>query len=205
MKSKNILTLIVAAGLTSFAANAKASNILYYGTAFSTNSEVGILFDGTTLSVTDGGYQGWTLQNYQSFNDFEMGDTPAYLAFGNSRYTYNYTSELGNSTEVSSALSFSSAPNFFSSFTNKNFGLRWNSESSYGANDGNLYYGWMNISYDQPSGVLTFLGAAINTAPNTGITVGATGAIPEPSTYGLIGIGALGVAFAARRRKAKVA
>ncbi len=29
--------------------------------------------------------------------------------------------------------------------------------------------------------------------------------VPEPSTYGLIGIGALGVAFAARRRKAKVA
>lgn len=31
------------------------------------------------------------------------------------------------------------------------------------------------------------------------------GIIPEPSTYGLIGIGALGVAFAARRRKLKTA
>ena len=30
-------------------------------------------------------------------------------------------------------------------------------------------------------------------------------AVPEPSTYGLIGIGALGVAFAARRRKLKSA
>jgi PEP-CTERM motif len=30
-------------------------------------------------------------------------------------------------------------------------------------------------------------------------------AVPEPSTYGLIGIAALGVAFAARRRKANVA
>jgi uncharacterized protein YjbI with pentapeptide repeats len=29
--------------------------------------------------------------------------------------------------------------------------------------------------------------------------------VPEPSTYGLIGIGALGVAFAARRRKLKTA
>ncbi len=30
-----------------------------------------------------------------------------------------------------------------------------------------------------------------------------TGTIPEPSTYGLIGIGALGLAFAARRKKQK--
>ena len=33
----------------------------------------------------------------------------------------------------------------------------------------------------------------------------ANASIPEPSTYGLIGIGALGVAFAARRRKLKTA
>ena len=35
--------------------------------------------------------------------------------------------------------------------------------------------------------------------------IGAVSPVPEPSTYGLIGIAALGVAFAARRRKAKVA
>jgi hypothetical protein len=47
-------------------------------------------------------------------------------------------------------------------------------------------------SYDQS---VTTLRAAVSSA----------NAVPEPSTYGLIGIGALGVAFAARRRKAKVA
>ena len=39
----------------------------------------------------------------------------------------------------------------------------------------------------------------------SGANVVNTEPIPEPSTYGIIGIAALGVAFAARRRKAKVA
>jgi hypothetical protein len=204
MKTKNILILIVAAGLTSFAANAKAA-VIYNRTTFSTTNSVGIYFDGSTLSVTDGGYSGWSLQNHQAFNDGPFDNYPAEVGFGNSRYTYDYTSELSNYSIVGSNLSFGNFPSLSNSVTDKIYGLRWNSESSYGANDGNLYYGWMNISYNQSSGTLTFLGAAMNTAPNTPITVEATGAIPEPSTYGLIGLGALGVAFAARRRKAKVA
>lgn len=49
-------------------------------------------------------------------------------------------------------------------------------------------------SYDQS---VTTLRAAVSSAN--------AAAVPEPSTYGLIGIGALGVAFAARRRKLKKA
>jgi uncharacterized protein YjbI with pentapeptide repeats len=44
-----------------------------------------------------------------------------------------------------------------------------------------------------------------NYAYNTSSLIYANAPVPEPSTYGLIGIGALGVAFAARRRKLKTA
>jgi PEP-CTERM motif len=43
-----------------------------------------------------------------------------------------------------------------------------------------------------------------NDSGSSGVTF-SPAVVPEPSTYGLIGIGALGVAFAARRRKANVA
>lgn len=38
-----------------------------------------------------------------------------------------------------------------------------------------------------------------------GTNIPASAPVPEPSTYGLIGLGALGLAFVARRRKAKTA
>ena len=53
-------------------------------------------------------------------------------------------------------------------------------------------YNSVQPAYDQS---VTTLRAAVSSA----------NAVPEPSTYGLIGIGALGVAFAARRRKQKTA
>jgi len=53
-------------------------------------------------------------------------------------------------------------------------------------------YNSVQPAYDQS---VTTLRAAVSSA----------NAVPEPSTYGLIGVAALGVAFAARRRKAKVA
>ncbi len=59
-----------------------------------------------------------------------------------------------------------------------------------GAQGETRYYDNIIASTSQQD-VVSFLGSGI------------LAAIPEPSTYGLIGIGALGVAFAARRRKLK--
>jgi hypothetical protein len=80
---------------------------------------------------------------------------------------------------------------------------------------GNLYTGIYNghnrselISIDS-----TALAIMVDTTPITSASYNSaagdlglpTSSVPEPSTYGLIGIAALGVAFAARRRKQKTA
>jgi len=66
------------------------------------------------------------------------------------------------------------------------------------------YYGYASLSIPNEDGKMTINKVAFNDVYGQGIIAGG-GAIPEPSTYGLIGIGALGVAFAARRRKQKTA
>jgi uncharacterized protein YjbI with pentapeptide repeats len=62
------------------------------------------------------------------------------------------------------------------------------------------------VSYTDWNDFVTNSGASnLDSQYQNTITFAGPAPVPEPSTFGLIGIGALGVAFAARRRKAKVA
>ena len=171
MKTKNILTLIVAAGLTSFAANAKADfnysftpgyafgtgwNILspVTGTIFGSFNANGTSFNLTGISASNG--------NYSSLFD---------------NVIYNNLSIIGGQIE---------GQVLAGDFTGRNILVDF----------GGGPYGYQSI-YQPTSNYNVYAG--------NGATAATVTSVPEPSTYGLIGIGALGVAFAARRRKQKTA
>ena len=176
MKTKNILTLALVAGLTLFAGNAKADfnysftpgyalgtgwNILspVTGTIFGSFNANGTSFNLTGISASNG--------NYSSLFD---------NVIYNNLFIYNNLSIIGGQIEgqvLADAM----------------------------GNGGNVLvdfsggpYGYQSI-YQPTSNYNVFAG--------NGATAATVTSVPEPSTYGLIGIGALGVAFAARRRKQK--
>lgn len=60
------------------------------------------------------------------------------------------------------------------------------------------HYGWIRVDVDNAAGTFLIKDWAYESVPGAGITAGA---IPEPSTLGLLAAGALGVS-ALRRRKA---
>jgi hypothetical protein len=70
------------------------------------------------------------------------------------------------------------------------------------ASPGIYNYGWMQVS--TPGYNLTFGTAAVETIANTSIGAGATGAVPEPSTYALLAL-AGGAAAVSLLRKKKAA
>jgi len=87
-----------------------------------------------------------------------------------------------------------------------NYGLGVSANAQYIGLYDNGYFGYASVTIPNIDGKMYINKVAFNTNLNESIIAGASATpVPEPSTYGLIGIGALGVAFAARRRKAKVA
>lgn len=66
-----------------------------------------------------------------------------------------------------------------------------------------LHYGWIDYESDSTSTSGTVFGWAFESMANTGIIAGdrGPGAVPEPSTYALAGVAALGLMIVVRRRR----
>ncbi len=227
MKIKNILTLIVAAGLTSFATHAKAvvlQNDVTFSTSLSSYN-IYLQFDGSQWTKYDNGNMpanvsaatgiisssrdpsGITIAAYSGQNPYlySGANTPLVLLRGNGVNYYGASSAQHIVAGKATHAAGSAVPN-----------SDWYQAIAYKLNDNTIYYGWLSYSINSDGSQIKVSAAYLNPTANQAVTVGVThnsggavayGAtpIPEPSTYGLIGIGALGVAFAARRRKLKKA
>ncbi len=108
---------------------------------------------------------------------------------------------------IDSSSSFGGYALIGSSLSEAYYGIRTNTETSHGANDGGIHYGWVKLSYNPATGDAQLLGGAINTIAGQGITAGqttvATSAVPETSTsFGLLALGAGGLLTRRRLKRA---
>jgi hypothetical protein len=189
-----ILILLFAAGSIGLSQHLHAQ-IIDGTTPYTFSNSAGVInINGANLLLedyvgTDGGiYNDWVVGDYS-----EEGPGGLDLEYATTCAQWLTGGPVAFGTLIGSAGTYSG--NFetpTSSFSDLYYGL------DYTVSGGDVEYGWAEISYDSTSGDGTIVAAALDTNPNEQITAGA---VPEPSTFAIVGLGALILAMTTRRKR----
>jgi uncharacterized protein YjbI with pentapeptide repeats len=207
MKAKSLsLALLVSAGVLSSTDTASAYTI--YGNT-DVNGVTYNLSPGANLSHADLHDTGFLYidLSHANLSDANLSDAfmpGANLSYANLSNAYMYYAQVFS---TGADLSYANLSNAYMAHAylydaNLSYAILTNADLTYADLTGATvsYSNWADFSTNSGAlglGSYSYDTSLINYAGST--------PVPESSTYGLIGIGALGVAFAARRRKLKTA
>lgn len=185
---------------------------------FSSEAEAAIVYSGVqdiainlgnflNLNLDGDVYQDIKLKNYNFFGGPYQGATVNYfpgklVGFSSG---INYATALADGALIGSS---TLGPGFAGSLaygtvnTNAQFNLV--SGAFIGLSfpiSGQTHYGWVRVTINNAAGLFTVNDWAYESTPGTGINAGATSAIPEPASAGLLAALTVGGAVAMRRRR----
>jgi hypothetical protein len=191
---KTFLILLLAAGSIGLTQQLHAQ-IIDGTTPYSFSSGEGVVnINGSNLLLenyvgTDGGiYNDWVVEDFS-----EGGPGQLYLGYATTSAQWLTGGPITLGTEIGPSGTYGgNFPTPNSSFTDLYYGL------NYTVSEGDVEYGWAEISYDSTSGNATIVAAALDTNANEQI---AAGAVPEPSTFAIVGLGALILVVATQRKR----
>ena len=212
---KTILALVLVAGLTSFAGNAKAAIVFQnLDQTILAGQTFNFGFNGSTITTGSGGYSvSYSSASSVTYPGFGTFTNPAGMTFqtpGYPQYIYAGKQFRGGGVDLVAGLSVNGLDSGWSSGRSVSLQNAAN-QSIWLAIQGNgSYNGWAELSYNNNNGVI---GAVAFTTGSGDIRIGDTGngmytpvvlqnvAVPEPSTYALFAFGTIGMLMVMRRKK----